>query len=139
MSYLLDTNVICELVKVKPCDHVVKWVNECDDSHLFISVITLSEIRKGINGIKDEKRRERIVQWLDVKLPEYFGERILNIDRKVADRWGYLQCEKKGFTFPAIDSLIAATALAHQLTLVTRNTNDFINTSVGLVNPWDVL
>src|SRR5438477_8456824 len=121
MSYLLDTNVISELVKLKPEKSVVDWINTIDSSTFFISVITLGEIRKGINGIVNERRKDEIINWLEKDLPAYFEERILIIDVKVADTWGKLQSENKAHTLPAIDGLIAATALTHNLRLVTRN------------------
>ena len=77
------------------------------------------------------------MHWLETDLPEYFEHRILNIDLKVADRWGQLQSKNKGYTLPAIDGLIAATAQVHSLTLVTRNEKDFINTSIKILNPWN--
>lgn len=137
MSYLLDTNVICELVKSNPEPLVVNWMNTKLNSQLFISVITLGEIRKGISGIQNTVRQKKIIHWLEIELPHYFSERLLIIDAIVADKWGALQSRcKKGYTLPAIDSLIAATAEVHELTLVTRNTKDFINTSIEVINPW---
>ena len=136
MSYLLDTNVISELVKPKPAQSVVDWISSIESPKFFMSVITLGEIRKGINGIAHERRKNEILNWLEKDLPAYFEERILAIDAKVADTWGRLQGEN-AYTLPAIDGLIAATALTFNLKLVTRNTKDFINTPVELVNPWD--
>jgi hypothetical protein len=101
-------------------------------------VLSLGEIRKGILGIQNSVRQEKISNWLEIELPEYFEERILNIDTKIADMWGRLQCKKKGYILPAIDGLIAATAHVHNLTLVTRNTKDFMYTSINVINPWDV-
>jgi toxin FitB len=137
MSYLLDTNIISELVKKTPTESVLKWVDTIDNEKLYISVITLGEIRKGVAGINNSERQKKISHWLEVELPEYFEERILNIDTKVADMWGRLQSKKKGHTLPAIDGLIAATAHVHNLTLVTRNTKDFIQTSIEMLNPWE--
>jgi predicted nucleic acid-binding protein len=140
MSYLLDTNVICELVKSSPSNAVVKWVNSAQTSSLYLSVLTLGEIRKGIAGIQDTKRREKIILWLEHDLPTYFGERILLIDHKISDRWGQLQSDtKKGHILPAIDALIAATALTHQLKLATRNVKDFTHIPLTVINPWDAL
>lgn len=137
MSYLLDTNIISELVKLKPNEKVKNWVNEKDSSTLFISVITLGEIRKGIGGITDQKKYDDISHWLEVELPDYFEERILPIDLKIADMWGTLQGKLKGQSLPAIDALIAATAKVHHLKLVTRNLKGFVNAAVELINPWD--
>jgi predicted nucleic acid-binding protein len=137
MSYLLDTNVISELVKQTPVQTVLSWVDAIDNEKLYISVITLGEIRKGVAGIQNPRRQEQISHWLEIELPAYFEERILSIDTKVADMWGRLQSKNKGYTLPAIDGLIAATAYVHGLKLVTRNTKDFINASIELINPWE--
>lgn len=136
MSYLLDTNVICELIKPNPTVSVVNWVNSTQNSTLHISVITLGEIRKGVDGIKEVNRRENVYQWLETELPAYFGDRILVIDRGVANKWGELQSTKKGCPLPVIDGLIAATAITHHLKLVTRNVKDFTNAPVDIINPW---
>ena len=137
MSYLLDTNVICELVKPNPTASVISWVNSVQTTSLYLSVITLGEIRKGVAGIQEKKRREQIIQWLEYELPDYFGNRILAIDRQVADQWGQLQSSMKGRLLPAIDTLIAATALTNQLRLVTRNVKDFIHVPLTIINPWE--
>jgi len=137
MSFLLDTNVISELVKSQPNPYVVDWINSVDNTTLYITVLTLGEIRKGIAKIDDKISHEKISKWLEYELPDYFSERILIIDAKVADKWGQLQSNNNGYTLPVIDGLIAATALVHDLKLVTRNTKDFINTSVQLINPWE--
>ena len=137
MSYLLDTNVISELVKQTPNPIVLNWMDSIDNEKFYISVITLGEIRKGAEGIQNPERLEKISHWLEIELPAYFEERILNIDAKIADSWGRLQSKNKGYILPAIDGLIAATAYVHNLTLITRNTKDFINASIALINPWE--
>ena len=86
MNYLLDTNVICELVKSNPSASVVTWVNSAQTTSLYLSVITLGEIRKEIAGIQDNKRHEKIILWLEYDLPNYFEDRILMIDHKVSDQ-----------------------------------------------------
>jgi hypothetical protein len=136
MSYLLDTNVISEIVKPRPNATVLKWVEALDTDRLYLSVITLGEIRKGVAGISDLNRQKKIIQWLETELPNYFEDRILSIDRKVANMWGRLQSETKGRVLPAIDALLAATARVHNLTLVTRNVKDFIHTSINVIDPW---
>lgn len=138
MSYLLDTNVISELVKHTPNESVLKWIDDINSEKLYLSVISIGEIRKGVAGIQDPRRQEKISQWLEIDLPDYFEERILNIDLKIADMWGQLQSKNKGHTLPAIDGLIAATAQVHNLTLVTRNTKDFNNVSISILNPWGI-
>lgn len=136
MSYLLDTNVICEIVKAQPAQNVLDWINRVPEKNLFISVLTLGEIRKGVEKISDIKRREFIRLWLENDLPMYFAERILPVDINVADQWGRLQGSVKGHIFPAIDGLLAATALSHNLRLVTRNVRDFSSCSLEVINPW---
>ena len=136
MSFLLNTNVISELVKPNPDEAVLKWVNSIEEDKLYLSVITIGEIRKGVAGIQDLRRQEKIVQWLEDELPEYFEDRILSIDIKIADMWGQLQSKNKGYTLPAIDGLIAATAKVFDLILVTRNVKDFIHAPVETLNPW---
>ena len=98
MSYLLDTNIISELVKQIPNQAVLKWVDSIDNEDLYISVITLGEIRKGIAGIQNLDRQKKISHWLEIELPAYFEDRILTIDVKVADMWGQLQSKNKRFT-----------------------------------------
>jgi predicted nucleic acid-binding protein len=100
-----------------------------------LSVLTLGEIRKGIDAIEDNCRKQILLQWLKVDLPSYFNGRILPIDTSVADRWGTLIAQA-GRPMPAIDSLIAATAMQHGLKLVTRNTKDFEFDGLELINPW---
>lgn len=135
MSYLLDTNILSELVKAKPHPHVVKWFEKVPNEYLYLSVLTLGEIRKGIEGIKEVKRKEKLRLWLEIELPNWFDGRILPIDELIADRWGRLQYEMKQ-PIPAIDSLIAATALHHDLSLVTRNERDYHYSSLRIINPW---
>lgn len=135
MSYLLDTNVISEIVRPKPDEHVVNWFKTIPDEALYISVLTLGEIRKGAEMIPDDKRKEKIRIWLEIDLPQWFNDRILKIDHYIADRWGRLQSEMRK-PIPAIDSLIAATALYHDLRLVTRNVKDFKYPSLQVICPW---
>ncbi len=136
MSYLLDTNVLSELVKQTPSPSVLSWVDSVDNEALYISVITIGEIRKGVAGIQNVERQDKISHWLEVELPAYFEDRILIIDAKIADRWGRLQSKNQGYILPAIDGLIAATAHVFGLTLVTCNTKDFIHTPIKIINPW---
>lgn len=136
MSYLLDTNVVSELVRPKPDQQVLKWFKQIPDEALYISVLTLGEIRKGTEMVLDPKRKESLRIWLEIELPRWFGERVLEIDQPVADRWGRLQSEMKK-PLPAIDSLIAATALHHDLRMVTRNIKDFTYPSLQVICPWN--
>jgi len=136
MSYLLDTNVLSEMVRKEPNQCVLQWFDKTPDHLLYVSVLTLGEIRKGIEVISDTVRRERVRVWLETDLPTWFGERILPIDSHVADNWGRL-CAHMGRPLPAIDSLLAATALHHKLRLVTRNAKDFNYPSLIVINPWE--
>ena len=136
MSYLLDTNVLSEMVRPNPNPNVLRWFETVPDEALHISVLTLGEIRKGIEKLIEPERKETLRLWLENKLLNWFNDRILPIDAAVADRWGRLQSEMKK-PLPAVDSLIAATALHYDLRLVTRNTRDFQYPSLPLVCPWD--
>lgn len=135
MSYLLDTNVLSELRRKSPDSGVVSWFSQRPPATLFLSVLTLGEIRKGIEGVSDEVRRQVLLDWLETDLPNFFTGRILAVDEPVADRWGRL-IAAAGRPLPAIDSLLAATALEHDLVLVTRNVKDFVGLPVQLFNPW---
>ena len=137
-GFLLDTNVISELVKRKPEPRVTTWIDSIDENLLYLSVLTLGEIRKGIALLRDAPRRVTLEAWLDSDLIFRFAERILPIDRAVADRWGRLAAEaaSRKIEMPVIDGLLAATALDQNLTLVTRNTRDVAATGVSVFNPW---
>lgn len=136
MSYLIDTNVLSELRRKQPDARVVSWMQARPRPALFLSVLTLGEIRKGIERIEDSAHKQSLLDWLEVELPHYFVGRLIGIDAHIADRWGRLMA-RAGRPLPAIDGLLAATALQHDLTLVTRNTKDFTGLDVGLINPWD--
>lgn len=136
-GFLLDTNVISELVRPKPDQKVTAWVEATDEHLLYLSVLTLGEIRKGIASLRDAARQVSLEAWLAGDLPVRFANRILGIDQAVADRWGRLAARATpGNALPVIDGLLAATAMQHNLTVVTRNTRDFASTGVPLFNPW---
>lgn len=136
-GFLLDTNIISELVRPRPAPEVRDWVAAMDESLLFLSVLTLGEIRKGVTLLKDESRRAVLEVWLASDLAFRFAGRILVIDEAVADRWGRLSAlAGPNKPLPVIDGLLAATALQHNLTLVTRNTKDVLATGVPVINPW---
>ena len=137
-GFLLDTNVISELVRPKPDDKVRRWIEETDESILFLSVLTLGEIRNGVSRLSSGRRRGRLELWLQADLPLRFQDRILPIDAAIADRWGTVSAiaAAKGKPVPVIDGLLAATAIHHNLTLVTRNGADVAGTGVPTLNPW---
>lgn len=135
MSYLIDTNVLSELRRKSPDPGVLAWFSERPAATLYLSVLTLGEIRKGIEGVSDEARRRTLLDWLETDLPTFFTGRVLPVDTAVADRWGRL-IAAAGRPVPAIDSLLAATALAHDLALVTRNVKDFSGLPLEIHNPW---
>jgi predicted nucleic acid-binding protein len=138
MKYLLDTNVVSELIKKQPDPKVVQWIDEQDSARLYLSVLTIGEIRKGIEQLPPSPRKDNIAAWLSSHLLVRFNGRILAITTDVMLRWGELtgRLEPAGITLSAIDSLIAAVALQGQLTIVTRNTDDFRGAGVPLFNPW---
>lgn len=138
-GFLLDTNCISELVRVKPEPRVLEWMEAADEGLLYLSVLTLGEIRKGLAGLPQSKRRTHLEAWLEVELQARFSRRILPVDAAVADRWGVLAADakRKGKALSTIDALLAATALHYSLTVVSRNVNDFANTQVPFLNPWE--
>jgi len=138
-GFLLDTNIISELVKPKPEAHVTEWVENTDESLLYLSVLTLGEIRRGIAALPQSRRRATLEAWLDKDLRARFEGRILAIDQEVADRWGLLTAAARnsGIVMPVIDGLLAATALEHNLTLVTRDTGQIPSMGVAVFNPWE--
>jgi hypothetical protein len=135
VSYLIDTNVISELVRTKPSSRVRRWFEETPDESLHLSVLTLGEIRSGVERLAAGARRERLRVWLESTLPDWFEDRILPIDRGVAERWGRLLGEA-GRSLPAVDSLLGATALHHDLRIVTRNIADFAFPGLEAIDPW---
>jgi predicted nucleic acid-binding protein len=137
-GFLLGTNCISEVVSPRPERRVLDWLDRTDEALLHLSVLTLGEIRKGIAGLAQGKRRTQLESWLETDLPARFSGRILTIDRSVADRWGSISADakRKGKTVASIDAFLAATALHFELTLVTRNTNDFAPARVSLLNLW---
>ena|SRR3990167_5453218 len=137
MSYLLDTNVISELIRTKPNLKVVNWIKSVPDDSLFVSVLSFGEIRKGIEKLPETKKKEKLRVWFEHELVSWFGKRVLSIDQVVADRWGRLLASEHR-PLAAIDSLIAATALHFDLALVTRNENNFQYQSLEIINPWKV-
>jgi toxin FitB len=138
MNYLLDTNVISELIAARPDVGVVQWVDSLEPSSVYLSVITIGELRKGIEKLPDSKRKTTLCDWLNDDLLSRFRNRILSLDVEVMLTWGVLagRREREGKPLAAMDSMIAALALHHQCCLVTRSEADFRETGVRIVNPW---
>ena len=138
-GFLLDTNIISELIKPKPEPRLVTWISGTDENLLYLSVLTLGEIRKGIEALKQPARRVQLETWLDSELRLRFSGRILSIDDEVADRWGVIvgRATARKIALPVIDGLLAATALHYNLTLVTRNSKDVAGTEALVFNPWE--
>ncbi len=138
MSWLLDTCVISELVKPTPKASVLAWIEERDEAQLFLCVITIGELEKGISRLPVSIKRNKLEHWVRRELADRFRERLLMIDRDVAARWGALVgiAEARGEPLPVIDSLIAATGLQHEMPIVTRNTEDFERCGAPCINPW---
>lgn len=138
MNFLLDTNVVSEWVKPHPNAGVVAWLAEVDEDRVFLSVVTLAELRYGIERMAAGKRRTRLAEWLRDELPLRFEARVLPIDAVVADAWGRVMArsEAVGRPMSVADAFIAATVKVHGLTLVTRNRPDFEPVLKAIVNPW---
>lgn len=122
-------------MRPKPNERVIEWFREVPREALYLSVLTLGEIRKGVERLETGKRKERLRVWLETDLIDWFGAHILPIDAAVADRWGRLLFAV-GRSVPTADSLLAATALHHELRFVTRNGEDFIYPGLEVINPW---
>jgi len=137
-GFLLDTNVPSELTRPQSDPQVEKWLNDADDEQLYLSVVSLGEIFKGLTILPESKRRKQLQQWIEDTLRPWFNGRILPVTERIAERWGILAGERqlKGRRLTMADGLIAATALEHDLAVVTRNVPDFDDLGVGVFNPW---
>jgi len=138
VKYLLDTCLISELVKKVPNSAVVSWLNEQDEQSLFLSVLTIGELQKGISKLADGARKDELQAWVEHDLALRFTGRIIDIHLETVLIWGRMQgeAEQKGVILPVMDSLIAATAKAHGLVVVTRNVKDIERCQVRVCNPW---
>ena len=139
MNYILDTNVISELVAARPNPKVVNWIQSVDSNQVFLSVIAIGELKKGIEKLPDSDRKVKLDQWLHGDLLVRFENQTLIIDQETMLIWGRLiaRLDMIGRPISAIDSLLAATALQWQYTLVTRNTTHFALAGIALLNPWE--
>ena len=137
--YLLDTNVISQLVASKPALVVLDWIEAQDENTLFLSVVTIGEIQQGIARLPPSRKRTLIATWLQKDLIQRFSHRIIPLDTQIMFAWGTLvgSLSRTGHNLPAIDSLIAATAQVKQLIIVTRNSKDFHATDIPTLNPWE--
>jgi predicted nucleic acid-binding protein len=137
-GFLLDTNVISESVRAEPDVRVLAWLDSVQEDLLYLSVLTLGEIRQGIARLTQGKRRLRLERWLVVDLRARFAGRIVPVDENIARRWGGLtaDAQRAGAPLSVVDGLLAATALESDLILATRNVRDFVRLGVALSNPW---
>jgi hypothetical protein len=138
LTYLLDTATVSEWTKPRPDLGVVRWLDEVDEDRTYLSVVTIAELRHGVERLASGRRRAALESWLDGELPDRFEGRLLPVERDVADAWGRLvaRLERRGRPVDAMDALIAATAECRDLQVVTRNVVDFEPTGVAVVNPW---
>ncbi|TDC51908.1 type II toxin-antitoxin system VapC family toxin [Jiangella ureilytica] len=138
MTYLIDTNVISELISASPDRRVESWLRGVDEDALLVSAITLGELRFGIELLPAGRKRDRLESWMADEFLPRFEDRVLTVTAAVADMWGRIKASARsaGRQLTPADGLIAATAFSHGLVLVTRNTADFRTTGVELLNPW---
>ena len=140
-GYLVDTNVPSELTHEHPDAHVVAFLRNAGKESLFLSVMTLGEICKGIDMLPASQKRDALQEWLVVDVRSWYAGRILPVTESIAERWGRLAAaaKRKGVTVAVVDGVLAATAFEHDLTLVTRNVRDFADLGVVVLNPWDAV
>ncbi|WEZ85408.1 type II toxin-antitoxin system VapC family toxin (plasmid) [Rhizobium sp. 32-5/1] len=138
MRLLLDTNVLSEVTKPRPVESVLKWLHCLDEDRTFISIISIAEIRRGVALMDAGRKRDALDEWLMYDLPQRFENRIIRVEAPVALAWGDLMAlaKRSGRGLASMDGLIAATAVAHQLTLATRNTKDFAGFGIDIIDPW---
>lgn len=138
MRLLLDTNVLSEVTKPRPHEGVLKWLHGLDEDRTFISIMSIAEIRRGIALMDGGRKRDALDEWLAHDLPQRFESRILPVEGPVALALGDLMAlaKRNGRGLASMDGLIAATAVAHQLTLATRNTKDFEGFGIDIIDPW---
>ena len=138
MNFLIDTNVISEMTRPQPNPQVIGFLHNADEDRLFISVVTLAELRRGV-ALKAEGAAKRTLEiWLTRDLVDRFAGRIVDLDRQIADAWGELTASatRRGVALHVMDGFIAATAVTRGLTLATRNIKDFAPFGVALFDPW---
>jgi predicted nucleic acid-binding protein len=135
---LLDTNVLSEVTRPRPDAHVLQWLDSLDEDRSFISVISIAEARRGVALMESGRKRDTLAQWLATDLPQRFEQRVLPVTEPVATAWGDLMglAKRNGRGLSSMDGLIAATAIAYDLTLATRNIRDFEGFGAELFDPW---
>jgi predicted nucleic acid-binding protein len=138
VRFLLDTNVVSELAKAQPNMSVVRWLHEADEDSLFVSVITVAELRYGVQRLAPGARRERLDGWIREQLTERFEGRLLVVDEEIAETWGQLMAasEAQGRRMSVMGCFLAATAVVHRITLATRNVEDFSGFGGEVFDPW---
>ncbi|MCQ1839388.1 type II toxin-antitoxin system VapC family toxin [Neorhizobium galegae] len=138
MRLLLDTNVLSEVTKPRPAEGVLNWLHGLDEDRTFISIISIAEIPRGVALMDGGRKRDALAEWLTHDLPQRFENRIVPVEAPVALAWGDLMAlaKRSGRGLASMDGLIAATAVAHQLTLATRNTKDFEGFGIDIIDPW---
>jgi predicted nucleic acid-binding protein len=138
VNFLLDTTVVSEWMKPLPNPGVIGWLSEVDEDRVYLSVMTLAELRYGTERLAPGTRRTRLESWLRDELPLRFEGRVLLIEAAIADAWGRIvnRCSAAGKPIGVMDAFFASTAEVHALTLVTRNVSDFAPSQVLLFNPW---
>jgi toxin FitB len=139
-GYLVDTNIPSELTRQQPEARVADFIRKASKENLFLSVMTIGEICKGIDLLPPGQKRTALERWLDIEVRAWFARRILPVTEVIAERWGRLaaSAKKQGITLAVVDGVIAATAMEHGLTLVTRNTKDYAGLGISLLSPWDL-
>ena len=140
MRLLLDTNVLSEVTKPRPAEGVLNWLHNLDEDRTFISIVSIAEISRGVALMESGRKREALDEWLKHDLPQRFDNRTIPVEGSVALAWGDLMAfaKRNGRGLASMDGLIAATAIAHDLTLATRNIKDFEDFGINIIDPWAV-
>jgi len=140
MKLLLDTNVLSEVTKPRPAEGVLNWLHGLDEDRTFISIVSIAEIRRGVALMDNGRKRDALDEWLTHDLPQRFDNRTIPVEGAVALAWGDLMAlaKRSGRGLASMDGLIATTAIAHDLTLATRNSKDFEGFGIDIVDPWAV-
>ena len=138
MRLLLDTNVLSEVTKPRPNEDVLTWLHELDEDRTFISIVSIAEIRRRVALMDKGRKQDALDKWLTDDLPQRFENRIIQVEGLVARAWGDLMAlaKRSGRGLASMDGMIAATAVAHQLSLATRNTKDFEGLGISIIDPW---